>query len=223
MAATIAIFDLDGTITRRDSYLAYLLFYLRHHPGRWPYAPAAAAAGVLFGAGLLGHDAMKCAALRLMLAGAERSALARWSDRFVEARSPAMIRPGALARIEGHRRSGDRLMLATASLDIYVEPLARRLGFARTVCTRVAWSETGRLTGGLDGANLRGVHKVTAIEQALATEGGRRDGVVVAYADHHSDLPLLRWADRGTAVNPTARLAAVAAAEGLRVEDWERP
>jgi len=32
---TIAIFDLDGTITRRDTYAAYLLGYLRRHPLLW--------------------------------------------------------------------------------------------------------------------------------------------------------------------------------------------
>ena len=29
------MFDLDGTITRRDTYLAYLLGFLGRHPERW--------------------------------------------------------------------------------------------------------------------------------------------------------------------------------------------
>ena len=34
------------------------------------------------------------------------------------------------------------------------------------------------------------------------------------------DLPMLEWADEAVAVNPTARLARVAAERGWRVEKW---
>jgi HAD superfamily hydrolase (TIGR01490 family) len=136
-----------------------------------------------------------------------------------------MLRPGALQRIDAHRQAGHRLVLATAGLDIYVEPLARRLGFARALCTRVAWTETGRLSGDLDGGNLRGEQKLTAVRLALAVDGEERPTAapfVIAYSDHHSDLPLLRWAGRGVAVNPTTRLASAAAAAGLAIENWDR-
>jgi phosphatidylglycerophosphatase C len=225
MGETVAVFDLDGTITRRDSYVGYLLFYLRRHPRRWPRGVAVAAAGALFAAGAIGNTAMKTLALRGILAGAERGEIARWSERFAAACAASMLRPGALRRIEAHRQAGHRLVLATAGLDIYAEPLARRLGFARTLCTRVAWTEAGRLSGDLDGGNLRGEQKLAAVRQALAADGGEGQAAapfVIAYSDHHSDLPLLRWADRGVAVNPTARLASAAAAAGMAIENWDR-
>jgi HAD superfamily hydrolase (TIGR01490 family) len=220
---TVAVFDLDGTITRRDAYLGFLLFYLRHHPRRWHRALMTAAAGALFGVGFLGHDAMKRTALRLVLGGAERSHLERWSARFVDRQAAALVRPGALTRIAAHRRAGDELLLATASLDLYAEPLAQRLGFTCVVSTRAAWTADARISGELEGGNLRGAQKLAAIEKALANNSGDEAAFVIAYADHHSDLPLLRWADRGVAVNPTARLARAAWSEGLPVEDWERP
>jgi phosphoserine phosphatase len=46
---------------------------------------------------------------------------------------------------------------------------------------------------------------------------------VIAYSDHHADLPLLHWADKAVAVNPTRRLAATAGIEGIAIEDWWRP
>jgi phosphatidylglycerophosphatase C len=221
MSQTVAVFDLDGTITKRDSYVGYLLFYLRRHPRRWPRAAAVAAAGALFAVGAIGNTTMKTLAMRGILAGAERGEIARWSERFAATCVASMLRPGALQRIEAHRQAGDRLVLATAGLDIYAEPLAQRLGFARAVCTRVAWTENGCLAGGLDGANLRGEQKVAAVRHALAGDGDAP--FVIAYSDHHSDLPLLRWADRGVAVNPTPRLASAAAAAGLAIENWDRP
>jgi phosphatidylglycerophosphatase C len=219
MARTIAIFDLDGTISRRDTYLAFLLFYARHHPRRWPGALAAAGVGALFAAGIVGNDGLKQAALRLVLAGAERGEVERWATAFVEREAAALVRPRALARIGEHRRAGDGLLLATASLDIHVEPLARWLGFTHVLSTRVGCTASGRISGVLDGPNLRDLRKLAAVERALAAEAA----FVIAYSDHHSDLPLLRWADRGVAVNPTAPLARAALSEGLEVEDWEQP
>jgi phosphatidylglycerophosphatase C len=223
MRRTIAIFDLDGTITCTDTYLAFLLFYLRYHPFRWPGALMTAAAAALLGAGFLGNDTLKRTALRLVLGGVERAEIERWANRFVESRAAALVRPGALARIAAHRRAGDDLLLATASLDLYALPLAQRLGFARVVCTRAAWSGAGAISGELAGGNLRGTQKLAAVQQVLAADAGAPAPFVVAYADHDSDLPLLRWADRAVAVNPNARLARAASSEGLPVEDWGRP
>ena len=214
----IAIFDLDGTITRRDTYAAYLLEYLRRHPSAWRRLPSLA----LKLAGLLGEDAdrggMKATALHAVFAGVDRAQLETWNDRFVPWCLQRLLRAGATARIATHRRAGHRLLLATASLDLYVERLARELGFDQVLCTRAAWTAEGRVAGTLDGGNLKGEAKLAAVQRALSARQGKP--FVIAYSDHHADLPLLRWADRGVAVCPTARLAAAAAAEGFAVENW---
>ena len=42
---------------------------------------------------------------------------------------------------------------------------------------------------------------------------------MVAYSDSHVDLPLLRWAHKGVAVNPSRRLRRCARSEGLEIVD----
>jgi phosphatidylglycerophosphatase C len=214
----IAIFDLDGTITRRDTYAAYLLGYLRRHPPVWWRLPSFA----LVAARLLGRgddgSGMKAAALSAVFGGVDRARIDAWNDRFVPWCRRRLLRAGAEARIAAHRAAGHRLLLATASLDLYVHRLARELGFDEVLCTRVAWTAEGRIAGDLDGGNLKGDAKLAAVRGVVATAHGTP--FVIAYSDHHADLPLLRWADRGVAVCPTARLAAAAAAEGLAVENW---
>src|SRR5712692_1892685 len=96
--------------------------------------------------------------------------------------------------------------------------IARQVGFDQVLCTRVAWTADGRLAGGLDGGNLKGEAKLAAVRRAVSA--WRAAPFVIAYSDHHADLPLLRWADRGVAVCPTRKLAAAAAAEDLAVENW---
>lgn len=221
---TIAVFDLDGTITTRDTGAAYFLGYLRHHPRRWLRGLPLAGTAALFGCGLIDNADMKQAALDRVLGGLDRAAIEAWTARFVPWCLESLVRPGARSRIAAHRRDGDQLVLATASLDLYVDPLGRALGFADIVCTKAAWTAQGRISGALDGENLRGKHKLAATRLHLGiSEAGPRAVSVIAYSDHHSDLPLLRWAGRAVAVHPTGRLAAAARAEGFAIEDWSRP
>jgi HAD superfamily hydrolase (TIGR01490 family) len=215
--AAVAIFDLDGTITRRDTFAAFLLRYLRRHPQRWPRCLPLLALAPLFLCGLIGNTRMKVAALRAVCGGAERAEMTNFSEDFADRCMATLLRAQALARIAAHRQAGDLLVLATASPDVYVEALARRLGFDRVVATAVGWTPEGRMTGGLAGDNLRGAAKLAAVQHLLSAVTPAR---TVAYSDSDADLPLLRWADRAVAVNPTRRLAEIAAAEGFTIEDW---
>jgi phosphatidylglycerophosphatase C len=221
---TIAIFDLDGTLTTRDTTAAYLLGYLRQHlrrlPGCGPFALSAAG----FACGLLDNADLKRAALQAILGGARRDEIADWTRRFVPWCLRALLRPRARERIEQHAGAGHQLILASASLDLHVEPIGRALGFSKTVCTKVAWTGDQTISGDLDGENIRGDQKLAAVQRAVSvSEATPRSAVVIAYSDHHADLPLLRWADHAVAVNPTRRLAAAARIEGIPIEDWGRP
>jgi HAD superfamily hydrolase (TIGR01490 family) len=214
---TLAIFDLDGTITRRDTYAAYLLGYLRRHPRAWRRLPALARF-LARPAARAEPGALKAAALDAVFAGADRARIEAWNDIFVPWCLGRLVRAVAVARIAAHRQAGHRLLLATASLNLYVRRLARELGFDETVCTRAAWTAEGRIAGTLDGGNLKGEAKLAAVRRIVPA--GPDAPFVIAYSDHHADLPLLRWADRAVAVCPTAKLAAAAAAEGFAAENW---
>src|SRR5262250_507215 len=80
---TIAVFDLDGTITTRDTTAAFLLGYLREHPRRLANCAPLAVSAAGFVGGVVDNAAMKRAALRAILGGASRTEIAAWIDRFV--------------------------------------------------------------------------------------------------------------------------------------------
>lgn len=213
----LALFDLDGTITVRDTYAAYLAGYFLRHPVRWPAAPALVAAVLQFRSGRRDNIWLKERFLVRVLGGATRGEIRQWNRKFLPRLVASGLRSGARRQIELHRGRGDRLVLLTASLDLYVEDLARRLGLGEVLCTRAEWRD-GRLTGRLAGANVKGVEKVRRIADLLGTE--REGWHVTAYGDHHSDLPLLRWADRGIVVCPDPVLARAAADAGLEIVRW---
>ena len=221
---TIAVFDLDGTLTTRDTTAAYLLGYLRQHPRRLANGLPVAIGALRFAGGFTDRAELKRAAIRAVLGGLRDDEIAAWTDRFVAWCLKALVRPMARTQIAAHATAKHHLILATASLDLHVQPIARALGFANVICTKVAWTRDGRISGDLDGDNMRGDKKLAAVQRAVAAvERAPRSAAVIAYSDHHADLPLLRWADQAVAVNPTRRLAAAAGIEGIAIEDWGQP
>lgn len=215
----IAIFDLDGTITRSDTFLPFLIGSLWRTPSRWHRAPLLAAAVALFALRRRDNSWLKAFFLRHIVGGRARSKVAANARRHAETTLARHVLGPARAEIERLKRAGAHLVLATASPDIYVEALAHGLGFDDVVCTRVGHDGAGVWTGHLDGANCYGPEKKRRVDAYLAGIGATWDDVAF-YSDHHTDLCLLEAAGSAYAVNPTPRLARIAAERGLPVLDW---
>ena len=220
-APCVALFDLDGTLTWHDTMLSFLVGYLLRRPARclrlWRLPPALLRFALSRDRGLL-----KARVIRAVMGGDSRRDLDAWADAFVAGlRSHHVFRPAALAVLESHRVAGDRLVLLSASPDLYVPRIGQLLGFERTLCTEVAWrsnpSGDDRLDGALRSANRRGQEK----SRCLAWLRTRYPGLsVVAYGNSASDLPHLEQADRALLVNGTAAARRSAAALGIAVADW---
>jgi HAD superfamily hydrolase (TIGR01490 family) len=128
------------------------------------------------------------------------------------------MRAGGIRAVQDHRRRGDRLILVSASLDLYVERVASQLQMDHCICTKATLTSDGRIAGTLDGANCYGEEKIRRLSSWV---GDDRDRVhLLAYGDHHSDLPLLEWADRGILVNPSRKLERTAVERGLEIVRW---
>jgi putative phosphoserine phosphatase/1-acylglycerol-3-phosphate O-acyltransferase len=131
------------------------------------------------------------------------------------------VMPFAPSLLDEHRRTGRVVVLATATPEPLVAPLARRLGVDHVVATR--WRrDDGRYTGELDGPVLRGRSKLDAVR---AWAGGHRValGSSWAYADSYADSLLLAAVGHPVAVNPDPALAAVALLRGWPVRYLDAP
>lgn len=217
--ARIAIFDLDGTLTRRASFLPFVLFVLERRATRLVAVPRMLAAGALFGLGLLHRDRVKQLIWRQILAGLSRAQAEELAADFARRWAATAVRPGARAALARHRAAGDRIVVATAAMDLVAAPFAAALGVTEAVATRTRWSNTGQVAPGFDGPNCRGPEKLARVQAALGPDCDAAG--VVAYSDHQDDLPLLAWAGAGVAVNPDPAFAKVAAARGFAVVDWD--
>jgi phosphatidylglycerophosphatase C len=213
----VALFDLDGTLTHRDTLLPFLAGYLARHPSRltrqWRLVPA------LLRYALAGRDRglLKSRAIRAAMGGDARTLVDRWAERFVMDLEPrGAFRAAGLAVLEAHRSAGDRLVLLSASPDLYVPLIGRLLGFERTVCTEVRWNGD-RLDGALRTPNRHGAEKVRCLEQ-LRVDYARAP--VTAYGNSLSDIPHLALAERALLVNGNAAARRGAARAGIPTGEW---
>jgi phosphatidylglycerophosphatase C len=208
----LVVFDLDGTITYRDTLLPYVTGYLARSGRsrlRMARAVPTLAAFVL---GAADHGAVKSALIRSTLGGASREQLAGWTEQFVPWVITKGSSPAALAAVRSHQAAGDLLVLMSASTDLYVPQIAAALGFNEVICTGVGFGADGRLTGALVSANRRGSEKVRCFEELKQRHPGLQ---TIAYGNAGSDLPHLRLADVPRLVNGSRRTLRQAASIGI--------
>ena len=213
----VALFDLDGTLTWRDTFLPYVVGYWLRQPRRWGRAWRVLPALAVYLFAGRDRGELKARMIRLSMGGADRDAVRAWTAAFVGS-LPARraYRPDALARLARHRDAGDVVILLSASPDLYVPAIGAALGAARTICTEVRWAGD-RLDGALASPNRRGEEKRNRLD-ALRAEF--RERPISAYGNSVSDLPHLRAADHGVLVNGSRAARRAARAAGIETEHW---
>lgn len=214
----VAIFDLDRTISTQDLYLAFLIQGLQH-PANLGSVCLLPAHTMRFFARIIDNDELKSRFLTSIYGGRSRAFMNAVAARFVKGACRSKLKPAALRKIAEHRRQGHFLLLASASLDVYTVPLAGELGFDDVVATKVEWSADDRITGKLDGPNLRGAAKATAVRSILQRHNLDANQTFF-YSDHESDAPLfssVRWPG---AVDPTKKLRMLARKFDWPIYDW---
>ncbi len=211
----IAFFDLDGTITHRDTLFPLVLRKLAQRPLRLGRLLLLMPAVVRFA---VDHDRarLKQSLLRATLRGMSRAELDEHSRAFVSDTIAHRCFHDALTAIRRHRDQGHYLVLMSASVDFYVPEFGRQLGFDHVISTGVAW-DGDRLDGSLTTPNRRGEEKARCL-QALVAERG--DAQTFAYGNSDSDLPHLRLARHGFLVNGGVGARREAAKLGVTVADW---
>jgi phosphatidylglycerophosphatase C len=211
----IAIFDLDGTITHRDTLFPLVLRQLARRPLRLLRLLWLLPAVVRF-AFDRDRAALKQSLLRATLRGMSRSELDAASREFVTDTIAHRCFNDALAAIRRHRDQGHYLVLMSASVDFYVPEFGRQLGFDQVISTGVAWNGD-RLDGTLTTANRRGEEKARCLRELVEQ---RNDSHTFAYGNSDSDLPHLKLARHGLLVNGSLAARRAAAALSVPTAEW---
>ncbi|MHB8593239.1 MAG: HAD family hydrolase [Acidimicrobiales bacterium] len=214
----VAAFDFDGTLTRGGSVWPFLVAMCgtrRTLLAGLATAPRLVAAAVLGGTAA---DRAKEALFRHTLGGMDAAELARRAAVFGVAHYARRRRADVAARLEQHRRQGHRLVIVSASPELYVGAVGAELDMHAVIATRLEVGLDGRLTGRYDDRNCRGGQKLDRLSAWMSENVGGERGppVVWAYGNSGGDRCLLRGSEVGVDVGRLGRLGKLRAFRRLR-------
>jgi phosphatidylglycerophosphatase C len=190
----VAAFDVDHTLTVRDCVVPFLRRVAG--PNRLARGLAARSRLVVPAAARRDRDALKAIVTAIAVRGRHIDEIADVGRRFGTDVAGSWLRDDTVARLGWHREQGHRIVLVSASFEIYLDVIGEHLGVDAVLGTRLAIDDEGRCTGGLAGANCRGAEKVHRLHAWLDESHGGRDAAVVwSYGDSHGDRELLADAD----------------------------
>lgn len=220
----IAIYDMDRTITRHGTYTPFLRHMaMKTAPWRLALLPVVGLMMLAYVLRFIKRGRLKEINQTLMMGHrVDRSRIHAHVESYADAVLAHNIRHEALAQIEADRATGAKLVIASASYRLYVEPIAARLGFDHVIATDHVTQGTQYLRAKIAGENCYDVAKLHMIEAWMASAGIERgEAHVRAYSDHVSDAPMLEFADEAVAANPHPPLRTLAQLRGWQIVDWE--
>jgi phosphatidylglycerophosphatase C len=187
----VVAFDFDGTLTVRDSFIAFLRW--RAGPLRWWVGLARLAPAALAYLVHRERGRIKAAAVAEFLKGLPRTELEGEAKRFAETSSRQLLRPDAVAAWKRWRTNEPpvRLVIVTASPDLIVAPFARGLGADELIGTRLAFDDRDRVAGAFLTPNCRGPEKVARLKAELGDDVELK----AAYGDTAGDREMLAMAE----------------------------
>jgi hypothetical protein len=124
-ARTVAAFDVDGTLTYRDTLMPFLV----HVRGRMPVARAVAGAGPVLLRTAAGRESRRSAKEALLvrtLRGWWLDELRPLAEEYAQAVVERQLRPDRLQRLRWHQAQGHEVVLVSASPELYVGATATR-------------------------------------------------------------------------------------------------
>ncbi|HET6451970.1 MAG TPA: HAD-IB family hydrolase [Spirochaetia bacterium] len=213
MGAGIDFFDVDHTLTRRSSGGRFVAAAMRQSvlPRRLLFILPWYS--LMYRLGLFRPRAYADGFPSLR--GVTRETLQRIARSSFDGALKADLFPSAVRLVRDRQAAGRRVVLATSSLDLIVQPLAEFLGVDHVLATEMEFRD-GACTGRFAGTPMFRAAKKARVLSYLEAEGVAAADCAF-YSDSIYDLPLLESVGHPVVVNPDFRLRWIARRRGWKV------
>ena len=186
---TIAVFDFDGTLTRKDTFLEFIKF----SKGKWRFyfgfllfSPLLVAMKLK----LLPNGKIKQCIFSYFYKGVSIEKFNNWCQGF----SPEIdkiIRPKVLETLKSNK---NKVIIISASVENWIRPWAEKTGVEAILATKIETDNNDLLTGKFLTKNCYGEEKVNRLLSAFPN---RSEYTLIAYGDSRGDRELIEFADEG--------------------------
>lgn len=185
----LALFDFDGTITTKDSFIEFIKYYSstsRILIGIIYLFPKM----VLFKLGFIPNWRAKEYVLTWFFKGESVGDVDLKSKKFCEEVIVKLVKKDAILKLKQHKANGDRVVLVSASAEQWLKHWTESMNI-ELISTKME-IENGQFTGRLDGQNCYGINKVTKIKSLIDITEYKE---IYAYGDSRGDKEMLELAN----------------------------
>lgn len=185
----LAIFDFDGTITKRDTLPDFLLFSFgwKKFLLRLPLIIYMKTVSCL---GMLSSDQAKEKVLKSFLQGIRKNDLIRMGENYKH-QINKIVRSDAIFEIIKHQQAGHKVIIISASIYEWIAPWAKERNIELVLSTEME-VYNDLLSGYFSTPNCKGIEKVSRLKQAYPDF---KNYTIYVYGDSSGDKELLKIAN----------------------------
>ncbi|MCB9342587.1 MAG: HAD-IB family hydrolase [Saprospiraceae bacterium] len=183
---TLVLFDFDGTLSKRDSLLPFILFSVKPmnlilKAAIWSFR--------LFGLllrGKLNKERAKEALMASLYKGLTKAQLNELGSRFFAVKSKDLMYPDMMQIMHQYKTDGATVAIVSAAVDIWLEAFCVQQKVA-LICTQTAF-DGEYFTGKFAGPNCNNEEKVRRIKERFSLD---QFDHIIAYGNTKGDWPML--------------------------------
>ncbi|RUT07255.1 haloacid dehalogenase [Dulcicalothrix desertica PCC 7102] len=184
----VAVFDFDGTLTFKDSFLPFL--ESTHGRFYWLYLIPHTISIICYLLKTISNHKIKEILLPSFFKRCLQRKIELLSNDFAIKGIPKLLNPVAIEKLKWHQSQGHRIIIVSANLEIYLIPWAKIMGIDSVLATQLHFNN-GIFTG-IDGKCCYGQEKVRRLQELL---GSLDDYCLHIYGDSRGDKEMLDIAD----------------------------
>ena len=189
MTDTIALFDFDGTLTRKDSLGEFIKFAVGK-PNYYAKLLLFSPIFVLYKTKLMDNSYAKKLLFKLYFNGVTKSYFTKVAREYGKTKIYDIIREEIYDKFLAHIENGDRVLIVSASMKCWLEPFATKHK-VELLCTELKFKDA-KFTGEFATKNCHGEEKLTRVQAYLNLDDYEK---IYTYGDSSGDDAILAIAD----------------------------
>lgn len=185
----IALFDFDGTITRKDSLFDFIAF-VKGERKLWVGMLALSPMLIQYKLKLLSNEEAKQRMLGYFFSGMDVQRFEKLGEEYALTKIDAIVRPKAIEQIVWHQAQGDTVVIVSASIRCWLDAWCKKHNIM-LISTELV-KENGKITGRFSTRNCYGKEKIKRLKESFDLKSYQ---YIYAYGDSAGDKELLALAD----------------------------